>query len=310
MIFASRSSVARAVLKGAAGAVVAMAAMVAQAQELEPRQYSNLPVGLNFVVVGYVYSTGGLVTSPTLKIDDAKLHVHTGVLAFSRSIDLWGRSGRIEAAVPWSSLHGTATANGQPITRDIDGFNDAKFRFAYNFYGAPALTPAEFAKAEQDVVLGASFAVSAPTGQYDGSRVVNLGNNRWAFKPEVGGSKRMGPVTVDGALGVIFYTRNDDYTGGKTLDQDPVYVAQSNLTYDFGRGVWISLGYTYYMGGKMIVNGVAADASLSNSRTGITFSFPIDRAQSIKLSASRGISVRTGTDFNAVGVSWQYRWAD
>ena len=32
----------------------------ARAQDMEPRSYSNAPVGMNFLVAGYVYTRGGL----------------------------------------------------------------------------------------------------------------------------------------------------------------------------------------------------------------------------------------------------------
>ena len=36
------------------------------AQDLEPRSYSNSPTGLNFVLLGYGYTTGSVLTDPAL----------------------------------------------------------------------------------------------------------------------------------------------------------------------------------------------------------------------------------------------------
>jgi hypothetical protein len=41
---------------------------------------------------------------------------------------------------------------------------------------------------------------------------------------------------------------------------------------------------------------------------GLTVAVPIDRYYSIKFNASSGISTRTGTSFDTVGLVLQYRW--
>ena len=45
-----------------------------------------------------------------------------------------------------------------------------------------------------------------------------------------------------------------------------------------------------------------------NWRVGGTRAFPLDRANSIKLYVSSGVSARTGNNFDLAGVAWQYRW--
>src|SRR6478609_8296348 len=115
-----------------------LSAGAVRAQELEPRAYSNLPIGLNFAVVAYAYSEGGLATDPSLPLEDAHLQIHTTALAFSHSLNLHGNSGRFDLILPISDLSGTARANGAPASRDISGLNDPRLRLAVNFYGAPA----------------------------------------------------------------------------------------------------------------------------------------------------------------------------
>jgi hypothetical protein len=280
----------------------------AQAQELEPRAYINVPVGLNFLLAGYANSEGGLSTDPSIPVEDAHLKIHTGLLAYARSLDLWGKSGKVDVILPYSELSGSARVAGQPLERNIHGLGDPRFRLSLNFYGAPALSLREFATYEQNLVIGASVQVSAPAGQYDSSRVVNLGSNRWSVKPDIGFSTPLGPFLADLTAGVTVFTRNDDYTGGKTREQDPIYSMQTNISYNFLRGAWAALGFTYYSGGRTTVNGVRNNDELNNSRAGIIVALPLDRQQSLKFTANRGISIRTGTDFTVLGVAWQYRW--
>jgi hypothetical protein len=295
------------------GTLLCMAALVfaatqACAAELEPRAYVNTPVGLNFLIGGYAYSEGGLSTSASSPIKDAQLRIHTEFLAYARSLDVWGKSGKFDVILPYSQLSGSAMVDGQPREREVSGLNDPRFRFSVNVYGAPALSMREFANYRQDVLIGVSVQVSAPVGQYDSGKLVNIGNNRWSIKPDIGISKAFGPLTLELSTGVIFFTNNNDYFGGATLEQDPVYSAQAHLTCDFGLGVWGALDGTYDYGGRSTVNGVRGDDVQGNSRVGATLALPVDRYNSIKLYASTGVSTRTGSDYNLGGIAWQYRW--
>ena len=285
-----------------------MLAPALHAQELEPRAYSNLPMGLNFLAAGYAHSQGGLSTDPSLPLTDAHLMIDTGVVAYVRGVDFWGRSGKVDVIAPYSHLSGTALVAGQPRERVVSGAGDPRFRLSVNFYGAPALTLPEYPAYQQDLVVGASVQVTAPWGQYDASKAVNLGTNRWSIKPDIGFSKAFAPFTIDLTAGVTLFSRNDDYFGGQALDQAPLYSAQANLSYDFGRGIWASLGATFYRGGRTTVNDAPKDNVLSNSRVGLTVAVPIDRYYAIKFNASSGISTRTGTNFDTVGLVLQYRW--
>ena len=280
----------------------------AQAQDLEPRAYANTPVGLNFLIAGYAYSQGGLSTDPALPIEDAKLQIHTAVLAYARSLDLWGKPGKFDVILPYSQLAGSALVAGQPRDRNVSGFGDSRFRLSVLLYGAPVLSLKEFAGYQQDTIIGASLQVSAPGGQYDPSRAVNIATNRWSVKPEIGISKAWGAFTLDLSTGVTIYTRNEDYFGGKTLEQDPVYSVQAHLTYHFGGGVWGALDGTWYQGGRTTVDGARGNDVLGNSRVGATLALPVDRQNSIKLHGSSGVSTRTGTSFNTAAIFWQHRW--
>jgi len=303
----SRGPVARsAVLLCLAAGVLAVAP--ARAAEIEPRAYLNTPVGMNFVIAGYAYSQGGLSTDPASPLQDAKLKVNTGLFAYARGLNLWGKSGKIDVVLPYSDLSGTALVNGKPAERNVSGLNDPRIRLSVNFIGAPALSKQEFASYKQDLIVGASLQVSSPLGQYDPDRLVNLGTNRWYFKPEIGVSKALGAFTVELSTAVYFYTTNDDYYGGKTYEQDPVSSTQAHVIYSFGRGIWAALHGTYDYGGRTTIGGVSDDEVMSNSRVGATLAVPVTRQSSIKVYGSTGTSTRTGTNFDLIGVGWQYRW--
>jgi Putative MetA-pathway of phenol degradation len=285
-----------------------MSAAGARAQDIEPRAYSNAPIGMNFAIAGYAYTRDGLAFDPAVPVTDLRLHTSNAVLGYARVIDFWGQSGKIDVIVPYTWLAGTATYAGAPIERIVDGFGDPMFRVSLNLYGAPSLGLKEFASYRQDVIVGASLRVSAPWGQYDDARVVNLGSHRWIFKPELGVSKASGQWTLEGTAAATVFTENNDFYGGKTRKQHPIYSAQGHVIYSFRSGAWASVDGTYFAGGRTEVNGVLGTDLQQNWRLGATYALPIDRFNSIKLYASSGVSARTGNNFDLLGIAWQYRW--
>jgi len=288
--------------------VLLFMAAQAHAAEIEPRAYANTPVGVNFLIAGYLYSDGGLSTAGSSPIKDAQLNIHSEALAYARSLDVWGKSGKFDIIMSYSELSGTAMVAGQTRERNVSGLNDPRFRFSVNFYGAPALSVQEFANYQQELIIGASVQVSAPLGQYDKDKLVNIGNNRWFIKPDVGISKAWGPLSLEFSTGVYIYSKNEDFFGGNTLQEDPLYSTQAHITYSFGRGIWAALSFNYDYGGRTTINGVRQDDLEQNSRVALTLALPVNRNNSIKLYANTGIYTSTGTDFDMVGIFWQYRW--
>jgi hypothetical protein len=285
-----------------------LAATGVRAQDLEPRLYTNTPVGLNFLIAGYSYSLGNVLADPSVPLTNAKVTVHSPLLAYARSLDLWGFSGKVDAILPYACASGSAEFAGMPGKRKVCGFADPRARLSVNFYGAPAMTLEEFANYKQDIILGASLQVATPLGQYDADKLLNIGTNRWFIKPEMGVSKALGPMTLELDAGVTFYTPNDDFLGGKEKQQEPIYSLQGHIVYTFKYGIWAALDGTYYRGGRTTVDGVRGDDLQENSRFGITLALPVDRHHSVKVYGSSGVLTRVGSAFNTLGIAWQYRW--
>jgi hypothetical protein len=285
-----------------------MLAMRAEAGEIEPRAYVNTPVGINFLLGGYVYSDGGLATSGSSPLKDAELTMDIGIVAYARTMDAWGKSAKFDVILGYSDLSGEAMVAGETRTRNISGCLDPRLRFSVNFLGAPALSVQEFANYQQDLIVGASVQVSAPLGQYDEHRLVNLGNNRWYVKPDIGISKAWGDFTLELSGGVFLFTDNTEFFNGKKLEQDPVYTTQLHATYNLGRGIWAAVSGTYDHGGRTTIDGVRSDDQQDNSRAGITLALPVNRYNSVKLYASTPIHTTAGGDFDLLGILWQHRW--
>jgi hypothetical protein len=295
-----------------AGALLVVLALVAaalscEAQDLEPRAYSNTPVGMNFLLLGYSYTRGDVTFDPSTPIENAELTAHGAYLAYAHAFGVWGRSAKLDLVLPYAWVSGTAELAGQPRDRYVAGFGDARVRFSALLYGAPALSLPEFEDYEPDLIVGASLAVTLPLGQYDSDKLVNIGTNRWSVKPELGISKTFGPVTLELVPSITFYTDNTDFLGGKTLEKDPLYAVQGHVIYRTRFGLWAAVDATYYAGGRATIDGERGEQQ-ENLRLGATLAFPITRHHSVKLYGSTGAVARVGGDFTTVGIAWQFRW--
>jgi len=277
------------------------------AQNMEPRSYVNTPVGVNFAIAAYGYSEGGLVADPSVPLEDAHIEVHSAALAYLRSFGVFGRSSKADVILPYAWVSGDALLAGQSVSREVEGFGDPRFRFSMNFLGAPALTLKELRERKESLVAGASVQLSAPLGQYDEDKVVNISANRWSVKPELGASKAFGNFSAELAAGVTFFTDNDDFLGQKR-EQDPIYSAQGHLVYQFRPGIWLAVTGVYYTGGRTTLDGVRGDDLQENTRVGLTLALPVNKWNSIKLYTGTGLITRTGSNFDTVGIAWQTRW--
>ena len=279
------------------------------AQELEPRAYTNAPYGLNFLIAGFADSDGGVLFDPSIALDNASVHTDGPVLGYARSLRVGSLSSKIDAGLSHVCLDGTADFEGQRVARTVCGWSDARVRWSVNFFGAPALSLAQFASYRQNVVLGASLQVGVPSGEYDSARLINVGAHRWTAKPEVGLSKVVGPRwSVDLAVAGTFFQTNDDYYGGRIRAQDPIYSFQAHAVRTFPKGAWLAVDGTRYRGGRTRTDGFEDQNLQSNGRLGLTIALPLNRRQSFKVYYSTGVVTRTGTDFDTVGAAWQYRW--
>ena len=278
------------------------------AQDLEPRAYANAPVGMNFLLVGYQYSEGGLLFDPAVPITDANAVVNMGLLAYVRTLDIAGKSAKAGVLLPYADLYADGYVDGEFRTREDTGLVDPAFYFNMNLYGAPALSVKEFKDYQQDTIIGFTFKLTAPLGVYDNDKLLNIGTNRWSFKPEFGVSQAVGRWIFEAAAAAVFYTDNDEFDNGKTRKQDPIYSMQGHVIYSFPKNIWAAVSATYYTGGRTTIDGVTKNDLQENWRTGFTLALPINRSHSLKIFGNSGVSTRTGTDYDSLGIAWQYRW--
>ena len=193
---------------------------------------------------------------------------------------------------------------------------DSSFRLSMNLKGGPAMDLQEFRKWQQKTLLGLSLKILIPTGQYDPTRLINYGANRWAFKPEVGLSRRWGHWVVDGYGALWLFTTNHDFfsrnqfsPGTNTQKQHPTFAFEGHLSYDVKPRLWASLDSNFWVGGQTSLNGIENPNTLQrNSHVGSTVSVPVSKHQSFKVSYNRGAYIIYGGNYQNVSVGWQYSW--
>jgi hypothetical protein len=277
------------------------------AQDLDPRAYARVPVDATVLIAGFNYTYGSVVLDPTLPIKDLEAKVQSPMLGIARTFSLFGLTSQAYVVLPysWAQASGKVLGEDSSITRN--GFGDTRFRVSVLFLGAPAATVEEFAKSETQTVLGASLTVTAPTGQFFNDKLINLGTNRWSFKPEIGLSYMVSKQWfIDLYAGAWFFTDNSSfYPGNSVRSQDPLLTFQTHVSYNFNPLMWAAIDFTYYTGGQSSVNDVYNDDRQNNSRVGATFNFPVSRVSAIKLAYSTGAVIRVGGNFSTISVAWQ-----
>ena len=285
---------------------VLLLAKPVSAQELEPRAYSPSPIGTTFVVVSATRSSGGIFTDTSSPITDVDATVGVLGLAMGHTFALAGKQANVLGLVPvvWGEATGSIGEDRRSTTRR--GLGDTRVKLSAILAGSPAMRPADFAKAPRRTIFGASVTVGLPTGQYDGTKLVNLGAHRWSIKPEIGMSYPAGRWTFDAYAGVWFFSNNDEYyPGSSSRHQDAISALQGHVSYTLGRRAWLAVNGTWYSGGQSRIDGIGKEDLQRNSRLGATLAVPLGTRQSLKIAYSAGATTRVGADFRTLTFAWQ-----
>jgi hypothetical protein len=283
------------------------ATSAASAQELDARHFSPAPLGTTFVIAGVGESEGAIVFDPSLDIENVHADLDIVTTGFGR-VFAWGeRQARVIVVLPHAEGTTAADVGAVPQEAELSGFVDPRIKLTVGLRGAPALSPADFAHAPRGMLVSAGVTLVAPWGDYEPARLVNLGYNRWALKPEIGVLRPFGRWTVEGTFGAWIYSRNSEhYPGTAHKRQKPLLSAQAHVSYTWPSRVWLALDATSFAGGDTRVDGVANPDYQENSRIGVTLSLPFGARHSLKLTYSKGATTRRGNDFDSFMLTWQH----
>jgi len=272
-----------------------------------PGAFTPAPVGFNIVTILANINSGEVVFDSSAPIEDATARIGVAAIGLSRTLNLAGRYSNVTVVVPYFRAHLEGLLADEFRETSRSGLGDSTVRLGVNLYGAPAMTPKEFAAYRPSTVLSVSFTVGLPTGQYYPDKVINIGTNRWAFRPEVGLARTRGRWTIEGDFSTGFFTDNTNYLSTSTRAQSPIFAGQWHLIYTVRPGMWVAGDGNYWNGGRFTVDGVEAPLKQKNSRLGLTLALPIARQQ-FRIAYSYGAYTTIGGAYKSLGLSYSYAW--
>lgn len=293
------------------GVVGLLLALVSQAQpvgaqELTPRAYWPAPNGTRLLVAGYAYSSGDVVTDPSLPVTGVDSSLNTALFGYFHTTELFGRTANVVFELPyvWGTTRGRL--DGEPAMRELSNLGDLAVTLGINLLGGPTMTAEEFrAMLEKPgPILGASLKILAPTGDYEKDRLINVSGNRWAAKAELGyiyPYNERWHFELEG--GIWVFGNNDEFLG-TTRRQDPVLSAEFHVVRHLGKGRWLSFEANFFEGGETTVDGVGRDDLQRNSNVGATLAWPLGNRQVLKVGVNGGVVTRSGGDYNTVLVTY------
>jgi hypothetical protein len=277
----------------------------AAAQDLEPRRWTVLPAGLNVVGAGYGRTEGDVSFDPVLQVEDATVSGQGLAVSYVRSFTVGNKIARLDILVPWANVRWTGLLDGVPATASRVGLSDPNIRLSMILAGdkPDKLTTS-------NTVIGAAVAISIPFGEYLDDKLLNLGQNRFFVRPQIGILHTQGKWSYELTGSVFLFGDNDDFYGGSKLEQDPLYAVQTHLIYAFDKpGYWAALSAGYGWNGQSTVDGNKVDDSRRLFLSALAVGVPISRRQGIKFSYLRTrTNTSKGSDVDSLSLGWSYRF--
>ena len=288
-------------------------AVPCHAQELDPRRWSHLPIDTNFAAVRYAYTEADITLDPTLLIEGGKKEMHTWAFGYIRTFKLLDKSARFDLVQAWEKGRWNGLLDGVPAATDRGGMSDTSARFAINLIGAPPLAGKEYAAyraaVKKETIVGAALAVQLPTGEYKKDKLINLGRNRYTFRPQLGVVHNRNRWSFEVTGAAWFFTNNESFFEGNRLEQDPFYTLQAHVVHTFHSRLWLHAGAGYGYGGETAVNGVDKNNRKENFVWGIGAGYPITRQLAIKAGYIQTRSQTSiGEDSDTITIGFSTFW--
>ncbi len=277
-------------------------------QELEPRSLTNVPVKTNFATLVYNYAAGNILYDQALPLEDVQAKTNTFVGAYVRSLNFFGMGAKCNVILPYAIGNWEGIYQGIDTTTSRNGLADLRFGFSFNFIGSPAIDKEGFKNYQQKTIAGFSLQLVAPTGQYFEDRLINLGSNRWAFRPQLGVSHKINSWYIEYAINTWIYTTNYSFWNGNKIKQEPLGTFKLHIIKSFKKGIWAALGAGYAYGGRIYKNNEQSETNISTMRFGAVVVVPVHPKHSLKLMVVTAKRFQEGADFSAINLAYQYIW--
>lgn len=279
------------------------------AQFTDPHNYDNTAVGTNQVELAYTYARSDVSIDTGLVIAGAKFSLNAGTVDYSRYFGLANHLMWVNGAVPIAGLSGSVT--GTNIRGSVNGTADSSYQVAALLKGGPALSVADFDNYKPETIAAVSFSVAVPSGQYNGNTLLNLGSDRWLFRPEIALSHPIGPKQkwqLDTYANCEFYTDNHSYHGTKVLSEQPLPGFEGHVSYSFSDKLWAALDTRYSLRGDTSINGVDQNDSQQNFIIGSELNLALNFQHSLVFEFAKALVHRNGTAYTGFTVKYNFVW--
>ena len=286
---------------------------ISLAEELEPRRWTHLPINTNVIGGGFAHTAADISFDPVLKIEDGQVDLQTWVAKYIRTFSLFNKTARILLLQGYQEGRWKGLLDGVPTTVRRSGWTDNRLGFAINLYGAPPLQGKQYAAyratLNTETIVGTGLSLQLPTGDYMDDKLINLGTNRYTFRPRLGLLHTRGKGSVELTGVVELYTYNTDFFNGKKHENDPVYVIHGHLIYTHRPGVWAGLSAGYDYGGRSTIDGVEKDDRKQNIGWAVSLGFPVARNLGFKLAyIGTRTQESTGIDSDTYAIGFSTFW--
>jgi hypothetical protein len=278
-------------------------------QDIEPRRWSPLPLKADVMAVGYAHTSGDILFDPLLEAEDVTVKVNSIVVSYIRPFKMGNKAARFDVVLPYVNATWDGLLNGVPSSVRRDGFADPRIRLSVNLTGAPAGTGKELqeyiAAHPVNTTIGVSLAVTLPLGQYFEEKLINLGQNQFVFRPQVGFVHNWRKWSYELTGSVSFFSKNPNFSNGQNKILDPIFAVQTHLIKSFKPRYWASMSLAYGLGGQSVVNRQPNNDVRGDVQYGLSFGFPLIKKQGMKVFYIHSETVKdVGSNLNVLGLGW------
>jgi hypothetical protein len=279
------------------------------AQFTDPRSYDNSPAGTNQLELSYSYVHANASIDTSLIITGANFNLNQGTVDYTRYLGLLHRLMWLEAAVPVAGLSGAIS--GTNIQGSTSGAGDSSYALGALLKGGPALTVAQFEDYKPTTTLGVSLTITAPTGSYHAVKILNLGSDRWSFKPEIALSHPFGPEhkwEFYAYANASFYTDNTSYHVREILRQEPLPGLEGHISYSFDDRVWAALDTRYSFRATTSLDGISQNNAQQNFILGSEVNISLNSRHSLVFEFAKALVHHNGPALVGFSLKYDYTW--
>lgn len=237
------------------------------------------------------------------------------MVGYAHTFALFDRSAMAAVILPMGRISGDVVVGGKTVNQQASGFGDPMLEFDINLIGPRSQKNIPDAmRYEPGFSLDLLADLALPIGEYDNTKQLNIGQNRWYGRIGMPVTVQLGPwipsqrTTLEFLPAVWLFGDNTDYVG-TTMKTDPMYQLDAHLTRDFTEHAWGSLDASWYSGGQATINGVKG-SKLNNLGVGLTLGYTVNDNLNLTIGYKSTVNDNAAGDLsmNSFMVTLVYGW--